>query len=209
MQEKKEKGKDEEEEEKRVEAKAAAFGFSFSSEVEHVPKDIRTPDFFEITHSELGDFLGVPLVSEISWSAILQFQFFLGFQNGKISGPAMAGNISKGAYGYGGVSGKWIGIPVPTPEAIEMHSKGEGLNAEQELSYAWTVPIEEDVITVGDIPSEEDRGTDRDKNTLILVDPAEDARYALTIPNVRPGRWHASKLSRDGTNGECQLLHES
>ncbi|GKT30648.1 hypothetical protein ADUPG1_001615, partial [Aduncisulcus paluster] len=78
MQEKKEKGKDEEEE-KRVEAKAAAFGFSFSSEVEHVPKDIRTPDFFEITHSELGDFLGVPLVSEISWSAILQFQFFLGF----------------------------------------------------------------------------------------------------------------------------------
>ncbi|GKT21640.1 TATA-box binding protein like protein, partial [Aduncisulcus paluster] len=89
------------------------------------------------------------------------------------------------------------------------HSKGEGLNAEQELSYAWTVPIEEDVITVGDIPSEEDRGTDRDKNTLILVDPAEDARYALTIPNVRPGRWHASKLSRDGTNGECQLLHES
>ncbi|GKT34462.1 hypothetical protein ADUPG1_007813 [Aduncisulcus paluster] len=197
----------EEEEEKDDHVPRPVFGPC----LEHIPEDLRAPGFYEVAIEELGDFLGAPIVSQRSSGSTLEFKFVIGFDNGKRTGHLRAGHLySNGGYGSGGIGAKWAGILVPSPKAISSHSQGTPLSTTQRLTFSWYVPVEEDVITIGEIPSDKDRDTERDMNTIIMTDPAySDTHCGVIVKNLLPGRWHASKVTRAGTNGSCQIIHES
>ncbi|GKT32200.1 hypothetical protein ADUPG1_006402 [Aduncisulcus paluster] len=129
-----------------IDSKSAIMG---SGTLGHVPFDLRSPDFIEISLSELGDFIGAPIVSEIPVGGAMRAWFMLGYQNGRRDGTVTCGEVSDRMYGTSCLGGKWAGIPCITSEAIEKYARGDKLNESMDISFHWRDDLRPDIISIG------------------------------------------------------------
>ncbi|GKT15067.1 hypothetical protein ADUPG1_010615 [Aduncisulcus paluster] len=178
----------------------------------HVPETARSPDFFEISYFEMNKYLGAPILSFSKWSRTVESGFFSEYSDGIRTSNPLCGVVKEFSSSGFQLADQWCGIPCPTAAAIAKQARGERLTrGKQKLKFKFKDGYlgPSGHVMVGPQPSKTDLNGPNDTNTIILIDPCESlTSYSPIVHEVKPGEWIGSSFTRDGTIGECQIIHK-